>query len=350
MRIWAIGFAMFAVAATAHSADGVGWRFTVESDPSRSYSPAEGDLGPSDGRPVAITLWYPAAEGGTRTTFADLARLGAYQRYGHPPTAAFDEATTQAINDTAPDALAGSPLGHQGATPSVGKYPLLLFAHSTPLGQVSMAEALVNRGFVVAGIMSRGAKAGAYRLSIDDIHAMSEDLDFARRSVASLPYVDTSRVGVIGMSNGALAAVGLANRTRIRAVVSLDGTVGEQSAARVLPALPDATATAGHAPLLHLYTTGNAYLDFSELRKRRAQCVAVKIPDIRHADFLSYALLKPPVARDPARVDPKAKFGVIQRLTADFLSQLVGADATRAHLELGESEKTLGVSISPCSA
>lgn len=328
----------------------VGWRFAVEWDPVRPYAPAEGDLGPSQGRPVAITLWYPAAVGGTATTLADLARLGAYQRYGHPPAAALEEAVAQAIRDTGTDAIAAASRGRRDAPPAAGRYPAILFAHATPLAQVSMAEALAARGFVVAGVMSRGALAGAYRLSIDDIRAMSDDLEFARRSLASLPFVDASRLGVIGMSNGALGAVGFAHRARVRAIVSLDGTIGEQAAARVLPALPKATAAAGTPPLLHLYTTGNAYLDLSELRTWPAPCMAVRIPDIRHADFLSYALLKPPVAGDVARVGAADKFAVIQRLTAEFLRELVAAGGTTARLDLRPSETALGVSLSSCSA
>ncbi len=352
MRLLAVLFSVVAGGLLAQgTADRVGWRFAVEWDASRSYAPAEGDLGPSSGRPVAITLWYPAANGGTVTTLADLARLGAYQRFGHPPATAFADATAQAIKDTAPDALSATARGRRDAPPRAGKYPAILFAHSTPLGQVAMAEALAARGFVVAGVMSRGATGGAYRLSIDDIRAMSDDLEFASRSIASLPFVDGARIGVIGMSNGALAAVGLANRTPIRAIVSLDGTIGEQAAARVLSALPKATTAASTPPVLHLYTTGNAYLDLSELQKWPAQCITVTIRQIRHADFLSYALLTPPVAGESAvRVSVADKFAAIQRLTAEFLQQLVAAGDSAARLDLRQPETALGLGMSPCSA
>jgi hypothetical protein len=70
------------------------------------------------------------------------------------------------------------------------------------------------------------------------------------------------------MSNGALAAVALANQVRIAAIVSLDGTIGERAAARVLPELPSAATPATVPPLVHLCAPESAYLDFSELRKR----------------------------------------------------------------------------------
>ena len=60
------------------------------------------------------------------------------------------------------------------------------------------------------------------------------------------------------MSNGALGAIALANATRVQAIVSLDGTVGERAAARVLPELASAATPVSVPPLLHLYAPDNA--------------------------------------------------------------------------------------------
>jgi hypothetical protein len=354
MRLLSLVFAVFAVFAVATGAaqttTPIGWRFTLERDAARSYASADDDAVTSSSRPVPITLWYPAREGGTVTTLEELARLSAYQRHAHPSAAAFDEAIAQAVKDSSAPALTARVRASQNAQPSRDKHPLILFAHSTPLGQVTMAEDLAAQGFVVAGLMSRGAARGDYRLSIDDVRGMSEDLEFALRRLALLPYVDATRVAVIGMSNGAFGAVGLANRSAVRAIVSLDGTVGEQAAVRVLPALANAASPVSTPPLLHLYTTGNSFMNFSELQKWPGQCVTVKIPDVRHADFLSYALLKSPVPGDSTRVNVAQKFGAIQRLTGEFLSQLVKRDRSLAQLALTEPEIGWGLAMGQCSA
>jgi dienelactone hydrolase len=201
---------------------------------------------------------------------------------------------------------------------------------------------------VVAGVISRGADRGAYRLSVADVAAMMADLRFALDNVRRLPFVDASRVGIIGMSNGAFAAVGLANQTRIDAIVSLDGTVGERAAARVLPELPSAATPVSVPPLLHLYAPDNAYLDFAELRKRPGDCFTVRVPAVAHADFLTFARLRP--------VDPNAahrrervleKFSSILRLTREFLGSR-GAAARDGRLD--PEDRALGLTAAPCSA
>lgn len=301
---------------------------------------------------MAITIWYPAQPSTARAvTFAELARLGAYQAYTNPPATAFDDAAAAAAKDTADSALASTTRSHRDAPPRGGKHPLILFAHSTPIGQVAMAEALASQGFVVAGLMSRGAAAGAYRLSIDDVRAMAEDLDVARRRLEALPFVDGSRVGVIGMSNGALGAVGLANRRRVAAIVSLDGTIGERAAGRVLPELPQAAAPVSRTAMLHFYTTPNDYLDLSYLRGRPDACTAIHVPAVRHADFLSYAVLKPRVPGEtPPRTDVQEKFAAISRIVVEFLTAQLAPAQRPATLALRDSDRAIGLALSPCQS
>jgi hypothetical protein len=247
---------------------------------------------------------------------------------------------------------ASPPLIIRDAPPSTGRYPLVLFAHSTPLGIAAMSADLAAHGFVVAGVISRGAERAGYRLTVADVQAMADDLIFALARVRSAPFVDTSRIGVIGMSNGALGAVALANRTRVDAMVSLDGTIGERAAARVLPELGSASAPASTPPLLHLYAPENSYLDFSELRKRPGECVTVRVPDIGHSDFLTFALLRPVnISEAPRRDRVVQKFSSVVRLTREFLSAKLGPDADHHAAErLDDADRALGLTSAACSA
>jgi hypothetical protein len=176
---------------------------------------------------------------------------------------------------------------------------------------------------------------------------MGDDLHVALERLKALPFVDGSRVGVIGMSNGAFAAVALANQTRIAAIVSLDGTIGERAATRVLPALSSAERPASVPALLHLYAPENSYLDFAELRKRPGQCLTVRVPDVGHADFLTFALLHPVDSAASPRHDRVAeKFSSIQRLTRDFLmAKLRGGEDVR----LDAADRSLGLTAAPCN-
>jgi predicted esterase len=293
------------------------------------------------------SLFSPQVAGFFSNLLKDLARLDAYNRFRRPPETAFSDAAATALERMAPNIAFLPTRSVRDAEPSAGRRPLVLFAHSTPLGMSAMAEDLAPSGFVV-GVISRGADRGAYRLSVADVEAMTADLRFALDHVRSLPFVDASRVSIIGMSNGAFAALGLANQTRIDAIVSLDGTVGERAAARVLPELPSAAKPVSVPPLLHLYAPENAFLDFAELRKRPGDCFTIRVPAVAHADFLTFARLRP--------VDPNAthrrervleKFSSILRLTRES-SGSRGTPAGEVRLE--SEDHVLGLTAAPCSA
>jgi hypothetical protein len=350
MRILTVLSLAMAIQWIDHGSHRVGWRFQIERDATRSYAPAEGDRSGPGPRPIAITTWYPAAaSGGSPAVFRDFARLGAFASYVSPPATAETDTVSQAIKDTSPAALEGPANAFQNAPIAAGRFPLVLFAHSTPLGQSALSEYLASSGFVVAGLMSRGATAGAYRLSVEDVQAMADDIELAYRRLSALPNVDASRVAVVGMSNGALGAIGAANKLSVvRAVVSLDGTIGERAAGRVLPMLAGANGPASNPNLLHLYAPVNEYLDFSELRKRSGSCFTVRIPTVRHADFLSYALLQPPAAGDASRVRPDDKFRAMARLTRMFIESSFAERAGAAMPELVALERELGLEVASC--
>ena len=327
----------------------VGWRFELATDSSRRYEPESGDPSGPGSRPVAITLFYPAADASGRpATLEVLARLSAYDRFREPPAAASDAAAAAALKDAAPEKVAQPTRSVRNAEARPGRYPLVLFAHSTPLGMVAMSEDLAAQGFVVAGVISRGAERGAYRLSVPDVQAMGEDLRFALAEAARLPFVDASRVGVIGMSNGALGAVALANTTRVHAIISLDGTLGERAAARVVPELRSAAAPPSVPPLLHLYAPDNSYLDFAELQRWPAECVTVRVPDVGHSDFLTFALLRPVDATvAPRRDRVPEKFSSITRLTREFL-QLHLTSGALGPMRLADDDRRLGLTSAGC--
>lgn len=101
-------------------------------------------------------------------------------------------------------------------------------------------------------------------------------------------------LGAIGMSNGSIAALALPlTGTEARAIVSLDGGIGESSGGVYLARVNPRTAEELSVPILHMYTPDNRYLDTTFLRSLDASPRwLVRIDGIRHADFLTYGALE----------------------------------------------------------
>jgi dipeptidyl aminopeptidase/acylaminoacyl peptidase len=98
---------------------------------------------------------------------------------------------------------------HQ-ATPAA-KAPALVFVHGGPGGQTTsgysgLVQYFVNHGYVVLGINNRGSSGyGKTFFAADDRKHGREplwDCVDARKYLATLPYVDASRIGIMGGSYG----------------------------------------------------------------------------------------------------------------------------------------------------
>ncbi|HEX9893492.1 MAG TPA: hypothetical protein VGA78_06190, partial [Gemmatimonadales bacterium] len=257
----------------------VGLSLLFERDTTR---PALGpDSAPPPGRPMQIVVWYPAGAAGDRpVTLRQYIELSAGALGPDSATAErrrrlvegfASEPRSNGIAQSAVDSLLGTPMGAVvDAPPAGGRFPLLVFLHASPWGASVMSEYLASHGFVVAAIESKGAREAPYRLSRANLDAMVRDAGFTVTRMRREPFVG-ELLGIIGMSNGAIAAVALQLGGIVpQAVVSLDGGIGEQAGGSYLGSVSGAVATRFTVPLLHLYTPDNRYLDFQYLRSYQA--------------------------------------------------------------------------------
>jgi len=104
----------------------------------------------------------------------------------------------------------------------------------------------------------------------------------------------SSKLGVIGMSNGAIGALGLEpGGLRADAIVSLDGGIGESAGGTYLGERSEGHPTRFTVPLLHLYTPDNPHLDFQSLRSyERSPRMLASVDHLRHGDFLTGGALE----------------------------------------------------------
>jgi hypothetical protein len=213
-------------------------------------------------------------------------------------------------------------LATRDAPPAAGRFPLVLFAHGSIHTESVMCEYLASHGFVVAAVQSRGATDTEYRLSRPNLDAMVADHAFVADRIQREPNVGAGAIGIIGMSNGSIAAMALALQRRVGAVVSLDGGIGEDAGGTYLRERSSNNPRAFSAPLLHFYTVNNPSLNLQHIRSYDASSRMLVITrGLRHADFLAtpaFDTLVPRFSGDSS-TDALPGYTWINRYTYRFL-------------------------------
>ena len=282
---------------------------------------------------MQIVVWYPAGTGARgHATLRDYVELSAGSLGPQVATAerrrqlvdAFAaEPTSHGIARPAVDSVLGAPMRAMPDAPKAdGRFPLVVFLHASPWGASVMSEYLASHGFVVAAIESKGARDAAYRLSRENLDAMVLDALFTVERMRREPNIGP-QLGVIGMSNGSIAALAMQLAgTMPGAVVSLDGGIGEPAGGTYVGERLRTTSATITAPLLHLYSPDNPHLDFQYLRSyEAAPRTLVRVGHLRHGDFLTIGALERvmPGAFGTAPAEATTGFELVARYTLNFL-------------------------------
>ncbi|NOT09757.1 MAG: hypothetical protein HOP28_16310 [Gemmatimonadales bacterium] len=326
----------------------VGLSVLSERDSSRPSFQASST--PTPGRPMQIVVWYPAAvaagEPATLRHYIELSAgtlgpdSGTTERRRQLADDFIRERLANGLGRPAIDSVLHEPMGAMLGVPRArGRFPLLVFLHTTPWGASAMSEYLASHGFVVAAIESKGAQEAAYRLSRENLDAMVLDAAFTVSRMRREVNVD-ERLGIIGMSNGSIAAVALQLVGIVpQGVVSLDGGIGERAGGTYLAQRSGGDLKKFTVPLLHLYGPDNPSLDFQYLRSYEAASrMLVQVGRLRHRDFLTYGLLERALPGAFGTAPPEASIGfeAVSRYTRNFLQWHMTGNA-RARRFLADS-------------
>lgn len=334
----------------------VGVMVLEQTDSTRSPLPIDSVTTTHGGRPLPIVVWYPAtASSRARIMLREYVELTASslgaaaftpERRRQAVEGFVVEAVGAGASRSRADSILMLPMqAVRDAPRSAGRFPLVVFLHSTPWGAALMSEYLASHGLIVAAIQSKGAREPAYRLSRENVDAMVEDAMFTigrmRREVDITPSL-----GVIGMSNGSIAAMALElklKEVRPDAVVSLDGGIAERAGGTYLAERSMGDPKRFTVPLLHLYTPDNAHLDLKYLRSYEASPrILARVDHLRHGDFLTGGALERLMPGRTAPKDAAVGFSAVCRYTLRFLRWRLANDAgARRFME--QSPETNGV-------
>jgi hypothetical protein len=280
-------------------------------------------LGSEPVRPIMVSLWYPAValsgRGMRLETYVELHRRA--DSLGVLP---FDGWVTRSGTDTSRVAgiLASQVTARLGATPAVGRFPLVLYAASfrgPAYESFALFEFLAGHGFVVAAIPSVGRDTSGMSMDAIGVRAQTGDFELAYRRALALPNIDATRVGTVGFSLGAVPAVSLALDNRaIRATASIDGALNYTYA--LLDRHADST-TSLHAAYLQLIQRSVSSMPMDNtffVTRSRGTAYHLQWRGLDHYDFGSItALLRAARPKDYRAPERAVQPGAVNTTPAD---------------------------------
>lgn len=295
------------------------------------------------GRQMQICIWYPAqiTRRPSYLRFEEYVFLRATEMDPGNLTEQDKQASRKAfiagpISRGAAEAKLNSLLrmetaARKNAPAAKGLFPLVIFIHGAPPQQSIMSEYLASHGFVVAAVPSKGSFAYDFDVALSGLETLIRDTEFVMTVARKQPNVDGRKLGLIGMSFGSAAVIGFQTRhPELRAMISLDGGIGEAGVGNLITRTPYFSIDRIKAPLLHLYTPNNPHLDLKHIKSyTQATRYLVTIPRMRHGDFVAYGMLEQfvPQMFGQSPGDTKAGFEWLCRYSLNFLQAYVNGDA-----------------------
>lgn len=337
----------------------VGLRVVQQYDHSRSFKgrfdivsgrPVSGERA----RPLQTLVWYPALPGGQPLKYADYVDLSITEESFDP---AGRTSVALARYGRAIRAVAGQSMrATRDGPPAPGRFPLVIYAPSfgaIAAENADLCEYLASHGYVVVASASMGARSRAMTADLEGIEAQVGDIEYLIAYARSLPQVDFEKIAAVGFSWGGLANVAAAARdSRIRALVSLDGTVRYdnemvKAIGYLAPSKIDAPYlyVASRPATLEQLNIDRKYYDISRnfLNELRYSDVYVaSMAAMAHEDFSSFFLRVLPAESSSegyTRQEASVAHGWVARYVERFLAAYLGGSAEALAFLAGDPER-----------
>ena len=315
-----------------------GFKLIETSDASRSFPTAGG--GSAAARPMRIYVWYPA-----KPTAAARMRLDGYVRMALEDfhTSILPVPLIKGLDPKAlQDLRASSVKAVRDAETAPGRFPLLIFGqglyYESPLAHFVFCEFLASHGYVVATSPLLGTRYRLVNINVEDLETEIRDMEFVKATVASLPFADPAKLGVIGYDLGGMAGLIMTMRNPdIDAFLSLDSGILDRHFSGLPTTHPQYLEDRFRVPWMHMLQARfiRSEKDRSATpslfeRKAFGPSYLVHVPTTSHGQFSSYAALgitaAVPGYWGPSTSVPMPVYEEVCRLSLAFLGRYLGND------------------------
>ena len=291
----------------------VGFRVIYTLDRSRVWDATPGAAEYS--RPVRISIWYPVEMASVRSATPMRERGYLFRSAPNAYFARLDSMIQRA--DIGPvrdfifgksDSLFGRFLAertaaYENAEPARGQFPLVMYSegyNNRSHDNSVLAEFLASHGYVVATVPQVGSRSTrlVLRITVPDLETQARDIEFAMGESQSLPFVDRTKLAVMGYSMGGIVSLIIAARNPgVDAVIGLDPSF---RAPRFVPLVVSSSwfnPRVMRAPILSLQSghaneagaQDSAVID----SLRFADRYVGRVDHAMHGDFSDFAMLAP---------------------------------------------------------
>ncbi len=298
------------------------------------------------GRPIQISIWYPASapvDTLAAMTYGDYFYLSATEKTFSPLTRTTIDSTVRDLKEfmsgrevpaESVDKWLNCPMGALRDVPwAEGKFPLILIAEGN--GQSAfyhaiLGEFLASHGFVVATCPSQSRISHpptTMEEAFAQVFEQAEDLKFVMDAMRDDPRVDAEHTSAISHSFGARSAFVLGLTTKLQALVSLDGGIANKHGREWIDKVDLDTAHV-HLPILHIYQEVDDIVepDFSLLSSLHAsERLLVRIDTLHHPHFSSMGFVAGTIpGMDNSLMSPNVlhKISAICNLTLEFITSV----------------------------
>ena len=285
----------------------VGYRVLYEFDKSRTWRATRRYAGPfspdENGRPVRVSLWYPAGaiEGLRKRKILDYVRPEGQASFADA-NRALEARDRRVLAEMVPDKsfemlLNTGMQAHIGAPFANGRFPVLLYSggvNSYTLSNAILAELLASHGYIVVAAPPLGPSDDEteQRYSPVELQAAARDLEFAWGVVRSLPNVDGSKLGAFGHSLGGTVALLVSLRNaNVSAMAGFDGTYGFVDGRESITKTADYAPKSMRAAVLDIHRA-IAGLDPTVINSlSHADRLVITLPRTLHGDFTTFVVI-----------------------------------------------------------